>query len=172
MYAMRSQLGEEAFRKAMAQQFFWRCTKSGIALELMLSSLLYWKTSFHPTLFAFGIVRHVFVTHRRQFTGGVFAGMSMRVSTVGDDLGVFVGQQLRCDFLDSFGRNVQGSGDMCFAVAFRREGLHDRDAFLAVELGFQLFCRDCAFHSDLLADAAFDARNYRLDSSHTISRLM
>ena len=36
MYAMRSQLEEEAFRKAMAQQFFWRCTKSGIALELML----------------------------------------------------------------------------------------------------------------------------------------
>jgi hypothetical protein len=36
MYAMRSQLGEEAFRKAMAQQFLWRCTKSGIALELML----------------------------------------------------------------------------------------------------------------------------------------
>jgi NAD(P)-dependent dehydrogenase (short-subunit alcohol dehydrogenase family) len=90
----------------------------------------------------------------------------------GIQLMTFVGQQLRCDFLDSFGRNVQGSGDMRCAVAFWREGLHDRDAFLAVELGFQVFCRDCAFHSDLLADAAFDARNYRLDSSHTISRLM
>jgi hypothetical protein len=112
------------------------------------------------------------VAHRRQFTGGVLAGVSMRVSAVGDDLSALIGQQVRGEFLDPFGRNVQGSGDMRFMVAFRREGLDHRDAFLAVELGFQVFCRDCAFHCDLLADAVFDARNYRLDSSHTISRLM
>ena len=34
MYAMRLQLGEEAFRKAMAPQFFWRCSKNGLTLSL------------------------------------------------------------------------------------------------------------------------------------------
>ncbi len=29
-------------------------------------------------------MRHVLVTHRRQFTGSVFAGVSMRVRTVGE----------------------------------------------------------------------------------------
>jgi hypothetical protein len=42
---------------------------------------------------------------------------------------------------------------MCLSVAFRREGLDHRDAFLAVKLGFQFFRRDCAFHYDLLAYA-------------------
>jgi hypothetical protein len=57
-------------------------------------------------------MRHVRIAQRRQFTGGVFAGVSMRVRTVGNDLGVFVGQQLRREFLDLFRRNVQGSRDM------------------------------------------------------------
>jgi hypothetical protein len=35
------------------------------------------------------------VPHRRQFTGGVRAGVSMGVCAVGDDLGIPVGQQLR-----------------------------------------------------------------------------
>jgi hypothetical protein len=52
----------------------------------------------------------------------------MRVRTIGDDLGVFVRQQLRREFLDPFRRNVQGSGDVRFAIAFRREGLDYRDA--------------------------------------------
>jgi len=46
----------------------------------------------HPPLLAFGIVRHVLVAHRRQFTGSVFAGVSMRVRAVGDNLSVLVGQ--------------------------------------------------------------------------------
>ena len=87
---------------------------------MRLSSLLYWKPSFHPSLFSFGVVRHIRVAHRRQFTGGVFAGVSMRVGAVGDDLSVLVGQQLRSEFLDPFGRNVQSSGNVCFAVTFRR----------------------------------------------------
>ena len=57
-------------------------------------------------------MRHVGVAHRRQFTGSVFAGVSMRVRTVGDDLGVFVGQQLWREFLVSYGRDVQRAGDV------------------------------------------------------------
>ena len=65
-------------------------------------------------------MRNVCVTHGRQFTGGVFAGVSMHVRAVGDDLGILVGQQLRGEFLDSFGWNVQCSGNMGFAKTFGR----------------------------------------------------
>jgi hypothetical protein len=56
-----------------------------------LRSLVHGKPRFHPALFAFGVVRHVFVAHRRQFTGSVFAGVSMRACAVGDDLRVLLG---------------------------------------------------------------------------------
>ena len=45
------------------------------------------------------LLRHVRVTHRRQFTDGVFAGVSMSVRAVGDDLGVLVEQNLGSQFL-------------------------------------------------------------------------
>ena len=47
-----------------------------------LSGLLNRKPCFHPPLLAFGVVRHVPVAHGRQSTGGVFAGVSMRVRAV------------------------------------------------------------------------------------------
>ena len=77
-------------------------------------------------------MRYVGVTHGRQFTGGVFAGVSMHARAVGDDLSILVGQQLRCEFFDLFWRNVQRSGNMGFAVAFRREGLDDLDKVSSV----------------------------------------
>jgi len=75
-------------------------------------------------------MRNLRVTHGRQFTGGVFAGVSMRARVVGDDLSILAGQQLRSEFFDLFWRNVQRSGDMRLAVAFRREGFDNRDLLL------------------------------------------
>ena len=43
-------------------------------------------------LFSFGIVRRVFVSHRRQSTGSVFAGVSMGVGAVRNDVSIFVRQ--------------------------------------------------------------------------------
>ncbi len=57
-----------------------------------LRSLLHWKASFHPALLAFRVMRHIGVTHRCQFTGSVFAGVSMRARTVSNDFVVLVGQ--------------------------------------------------------------------------------
>src|SRR5439155_6187445 len=83
-------------------------------------SLLDRESGFHPPLLSLGIVRHVRVTHGRQFTGGVFAGVSMRVRAVGNDLNILGGQQLRCEFFDLFRWDIQGSGNVGVAVAFRR----------------------------------------------------
>jgi hypothetical protein len=53
----------------------------------------------------------------------------MGVCAVGDDLSILVGQHLRSEFLDLFGWDVQGSGDMGFTIAFRCERLDHRDLF-------------------------------------------
>jgi len=121
--------------------FWWNIS----AIDLPSGSLLHGKTCFHPPLLAFGIVRHVLVAHRRQFTGSVFAGVSMRVRTVGDDLSIFVGQQLWGKFFNLFRWYVQRSGEMGFSIAFRREGFDYRDLFL-VKFGFQVFGGNGAFH--------------------------
>ena len=113
-----------------------------VGYDNFLRSLLHRKPRFHPALFAFGIVRHVGVAHRRQFTGSVFAGVSMIVRAVRDDLGVLVGQQLRSEFLYAFRWDVQGSGDVRFAITFWRERLDNRDLFL-VKFGFQVFSGNC-----------------------------
>jgi hypothetical protein len=75
-------------------------------------------------------MRHVGVTHGRQFTGGVFAGASMRACAVGDDLSILVRQQLRSEFFDLFRGDVQRSGKVGFAVAFRRKRLYDLDGVI------------------------------------------
>ena len=90
-------------------------------------------------------MRHVGVTHRRQFTGSVFAGVSMRVGAVGDDFRVLTVQQLRGEFLDLFWWDVQGSSDVGFALTFRSQSLDERYLFL-IELGFQVIGRNCAVH--------------------------
>jgi hypothetical protein len=89
----------------------------------------------------------------------------MRVCAVGDDFSVLIGQQLRSEFLDPLRRDIQSSWDMRFAVSFGRERLDNSDSLLRVELGFQVFGRNCAFHSDLLGDAVFDAEKLLLDSA-------
>jgi len=107
------------------------------------------ESRFHPTLLALGVMRHVGVTHGRQFTGGVFAGVSMSVRTVGDDLSLFIGQHLRGEFFDAFRGNIYGSRKVGFAITFGSKRLHDFDRFFSVQLGFQVFGRDSVFHCDL-----------------------
>src|ERR1700728_2478361 len=115
-----------------------------------LSTLFHRVPCFHPALFALRIMPNVRVAHGRQFTGGVFAGVSMRVRAVGNDFCILVGQQLRREFLDTFRWYVQSSRQMGFSVAFRREGLDYRDSLLLVEFRLQVFGRNCAVHFDLL----------------------
>jgi hypothetical protein len=45
-----------------------------------------WQSGINPVLLAFGIVAHVGVAKRRQFTGGVLRGVSSRTGAVDDDV--------------------------------------------------------------------------------------
>ena len=53
-----------------------------------------WKPAVNPILLSFGIVAHVRVTQRRQFTGGVFRGVSSRAGAIDHDIHILVGQKL------------------------------------------------------------------------------
>jgi hypothetical protein len=75
-----------------------------------LGSFLHREPRLDPSLLSIGIMCDIRVAHGRQFTGGVFAGVSMIVRAVGDDLNVLVGQQLRREFLNSVWGNIQRSG--------------------------------------------------------------
>src|ERR1700675_1047123 len=97
-----------------------------------LSGLLHRKPRSHPALLALGIMRYVGVTHGRQFTGGVSAGVSMHARTVGDDLSILVGQQLWIEFFHLFRGGIQRSGEMRLAVAFRPERLNEFDGVISV----------------------------------------
>ena len=113
------------------------CRKKKVGqVSTILSSLLHWKSRFHPSLLSLRIMHHVGVTHGRQFTGGVFAGVSMQARAVGHDLRILVGQQPRCEFFDLFRGNVQRSGKVGFAVAFGRKRFYDLDGVFSVQLGF------------------------------------
>jgi len=80
-------------------------------------------------------MRYVGVTHGRQFTGGIFAGVSMQARAVGDDLSILVGQQSRSEFFDLFRGDVQRSGEVGLAVAFRGKRLDDLNGVFSVQLG-------------------------------------
>ena len=118
-------------------------------VQPILSGLFHRKPGLHPSLLPLGIMRNIRVAHGRQFTGGVFAGVSMRVAAVGDDLNVLVGKQLGRKLFDFVGRNIQGSSGN---VGFPGSGLAlavsttTLTFSLRVELGLQIFRRNSRFH--------------------------
>lgn len=85
------------------------------------------------------------VTHRRQFTGGVCAGMSMRVRTVGHNFSVLVRQKLWGEVPDLIRRDIQRSRNMRLLVLFRSKRF-DYRRFFPLQLASQVFCRNCRVH--------------------------
>jgi len=45
----------------------------------------------NPVLLTFGVVTHIGVSQRRQFTGGVLRSVSSRIGAVNDDLRTLIG---------------------------------------------------------------------------------
>jgi hypothetical protein len=52
------------------------------------------ESGINPVLLTLGIVTHIRVAQRRQFTGSVFRGVSGRAGTVNDDLSVSIRKEL------------------------------------------------------------------------------
>ena len=107
-------------------------------VSIDLWRLLHWKPRFDPSPLPLGIMGNVGVTHRRQFTGGVFASVSMSVCAVCDNLNVLVGEQPRSDFLNPVWGNVQCAGKVGFAVTLRSKRLDDLNRILSVQLCLQV----------------------------------
>jgi hypothetical protein len=49
------------------------------------------KAGINPALLTFGVVTHIGVSQRRQFTGGVLRSVSSRIGAVNDELRTLIG---------------------------------------------------------------------------------
>ena len=79
-------------------------------MRLMLVVTLDRESGIDPVLLSTGIITHIRVAQRRQFTGGVFRGVSGRTGAVNDDLRVPIRKELRSQRRHIFRRQVYGSG--------------------------------------------------------------
>src|ERR1700746_467719 len=108
---MRGRCASSA-RNSSVFELIWTVDPQASPCGDFLSSLFHRKPSFHPALFTVRIVRHVLVTHRRQFTGSVFAGVSIIVRAVGDDLRFLLGNNCGASSLMRSGGMFNAPG-MC-----------------------------------------------------------
>ena len=68
------------------------------------------ESGINPVLLTLGIVTYIRVAQRRQFTGGVFRGVSGRTGAVNDDLRVPIRKELRSKRCHIFRRQVYCAG--------------------------------------------------------------
>ena len=102
-------------------------------------------------------MRDVGIAHSRQFTGGIFAGVSMTARAVSNNLGGFIWQQSRRQFFDLLWRDIQRSGDVGFAVTFRGQRFNHSDRFLSIKFCPEILCRNCGIHIGFSSAVNFTA---------------
>jgi hypothetical protein len=61
----------------------------------MLMVALKGQSRIDPILLPFGVVSHIGVSQRRQFTGGVLRSVSSRTGAINDDFCILIRQDLR-----------------------------------------------------------------------------
>ena len=64
------------------------------------------KSGTDPILFSAHVISHIRVSHRRQFTGGVFGRRSGRFCAIHNDFGILVRKHLRRKLREALGRQI------------------------------------------------------------------
>jgi len=82
----------------------------GIKNGSMRMVALKWQSRINPVLLSFGIVSHIGVTQRRQFTGSVIRSVSSRAGAINHNLRILIRQDLRSKRRHIFGWQVYCSG--------------------------------------------------------------
>src|ERR1051326_3967369 len=90
-----------------------------------------------PRFLAFLIIPDVGVSHGRQFTGGVFGGVSGRAGAVDHDLGGFIRQKRRGKFANLIRRHVDRAGEVNVMIGLSRQCLHQQKFVAALDLASQ-----------------------------------
>ena len=90
-----------------------------------------------PILFSSRVVAHVRVTHRRQFTGGRFGGMSRRAGAVNHDISVFLRQEAGslCRYL--IRRQIDCAGQVRMMIGSLGQSLYEKKLIFAINFLFQ-----------------------------------
>jgi hypothetical protein len=88
----------------------------------------------NPVLFTFGIVPHVGIAQRRQFTGGVLGSVSSRTGAINHDVRSFVRQKCRSKLRHLVGRQIDRTGQMRVMVGGLRQCFYKEEAIMAIDL--------------------------------------
>ncbi len=100
----------------------------------------------NPVLLAFSIVPYVYVTQRRQFTGGFLRSISSRLRTVDHDVSRFIWQNRRCELHHLIGRQIDRARQVSMMIGSRWQSLDKYKRLSAINLQFQFVPRNCGYH--------------------------
>jgi hypothetical protein len=95
------------------------------------------ESGINPVLLTPSIVTYIRVAQRRQFTGGVFRGVSGRAGTVNDDLCVPIRKELRSKRRHIFRRQVYSSGYVAVVVGRGRQSFDEPKVVFPIKLLLQ-----------------------------------
>ena len=119
----------------------------------------------HPVRLALGVISHIGIAQRRQFTGGVHRSVSGRAGAVDYDLRILVRQKRRGQFSHSIRGQVDRAWQMCMMKSYLRKRFYQQELIATINLLPQLLQRYCCHHNFLLA-----ARLFAVHAGHTLLR--
>ncbi len=96
------------------------------------------KPGVDPILFTFRIIPHVRLSHRHQFTGSVFRGVSSGTGAVNDNLRILVRQEIRCLGRNFVGRQIYRPGQTRVIISGFGQCLDENEIIFAGDLLLQL----------------------------------
>ena len=109
---------------------------------MMMMMAFDWQPRFDPILFALGIIAHIAVAHRRQFTGGIFGCVSGRALAVDDYLFALIRQKFRRKLSHLVRRQIDSAGQVRVIVSMRGERFDQLELIFSINLLFQFLARD------------------------------
>src|SRR5437762_3577707 len=112
----------------------------------MLVLALRLESGIDPVFLSFRIVKYVYVTHGRQFPGGILRGVSRGIGTIDDDLSLFIRQQGRSQLSQPIRRQIDCARKMRVLISNDRKRLNQLKLVPPVYLCLKLEARYCFEH--------------------------
>jgi hypothetical protein len=94
------------------------------------------KSGGEPLFFAAFVITYIFISKRRQFTGGFFRKSSRRARAINYDISFFIRQKLRRKFPYAVRREIYRVRQMRMTKIFNGQNLDERETVSAIYLRF------------------------------------
>ena len=107
------------------------------------------KAGINPVLLTLGVVTHIGVTQRRQFTGGVLRSISRRTGAIDDNFCRFVREKRWRKLLHLVRRQVNCAGQVRLVISNCGQSLNKQKLVAAIDLHPQFGSGNCSYHPAL-----------------------